>query len=130
MSDFSDEKKISDTLLKLLNRASFSPGWVVFHFMQRNSDIHNNMFQLIMQFLRQYADMYYEGRVEPGDKMFRICQMSFHMLDSLYKADIPPATPRPEPLRPTNRSVRDLGYGAAIDLENLPRRGNSFFPNA
>ena len=77
------EKQIADALAKGLDTLDLEPAWIVLSFSRYSSAIHSNLFEVILTFLNSWANMYISGEVESGDKMYRICEMSYRMVRSL-----------------------------------------------
>jgi hypothetical protein len=81
MAENTIEKKFADMLAKHLD--SLEPEWVPFAFARQNAAIQQRLFDVIMAFLNHYAMRYTNGDVEPGQKLYAMCEMSHKMLAAL-----------------------------------------------
>lgn len=80
------EKKLSDTIAKGLDTLDFNYPHAVFAFSRYGSAVHSNLFDLILAFLNKWAGMFLDGTVEPGDRMYTICDMSNRMVAALTES--------------------------------------------
>lgn len=83
MAAMSEEEKYARTLHKGLDRMDVNYGMIVANFMTRNSSVQSNLFELILTFLNKYASLYSFGDVVEGERMYRICEMSYRMVSAL-----------------------------------------------
>lgn len=81
------EKKLADTIAKGLDTLDFDYPYAVYAFDRYGSAIHSNLFELILTFLNKWAGLYRNGDVEPGDKMYHICKMSYRMTEALNEPE-------------------------------------------
>lgn len=80
------EKKLADTIAKGLDTLDFNYPHAVFAFSRYGSAVHANLFDLILTFLNAWAGMFKNGDVEPGDKMYVICEMSNRMVAGITES--------------------------------------------
>jgi hypothetical protein len=83
MPTITREKKLADTIAGGLDTLDFNYAHAVFAFSRYGSAIHANLFEFILTFLNKWASTYQNGDVEPGDKMYLICQQSSKMVRAL-----------------------------------------------
>lgn len=84
MPAMSAEKKLSQAMQNGLGQIDFEPAMVVLDYDRRNSDMQSRMMDLIMGFLSNWQARYRAGIFRPGEKMYRIGEMSDIMLSALH----------------------------------------------
>lgn len=83
MAKVSKEKRLADTIGNSLDTLDFNYPHAVFSFETQGSAVHANLFELILTFLNRWAQQYADGEVQPRERMYRICQMSHRMVQSI-----------------------------------------------
>lgn len=56
---------------------------IVMSFCQHGSAVQSNLFELILNFLNRWGQMYEEGMVCPDQKLYNVCLLSHKMTSAL-----------------------------------------------
>ena len=77
------ERKLADFIANALNRLDVDYLHITTCLSNYPSMIHINLFEMVLSFLNNWATMYTDELVTPGEKMYRMCQMSHLMVSAL-----------------------------------------------
>ncbi len=84
----SEEYKFAIQIEKYTDRIGMNYGHTVMRCMTRNSSIQANMFDLVTSFLNGWANAYETGYVKPEHKSYRMCEMSYRMLQVMRAPEV------------------------------------------